>query len=137
MAIADTRIEAASADDLAPLFEWYQRDRMPGVIVAPDPMFLAARTKIVSRTARGGLPAIYNLREFADIGGHLGYGPGIRDAYHREAPFADRTLECVNPGVRPDAQPTVLAPAIGVATATSLGITVPPSMMALADRVAP
>ena len=98
MAIADTRIEAASADDFATLFEWHKRDRMPGVIVAPDPMFLAARTKIVSRAARGGLPAIYNLREFADIGGHLGYGPGIRDAYHREAPFANRAPRVRQPG---------------------------------------
>ena len=64
MATADTRIDVACPDDLAPLFQWHRRDWTQGVIVAPDPMFLAMRTKIFALATRGGVPAIYNQREF-------------------------------------------------------------------------
>ena len=100
-------------------------------------MFLATRTKIVALAARGGLPPIYNLREFVHIGGLLGCGPGIRDAYDRAAPFADRTLERVTPGDRPDEQRTAFAPGTGVATARFLDVAVPPSVVAPADGMAP
>ena len=69
--------------------------------------------------------------------GFHGLRAGNRDAYDRAALFADRTDDCVNPGDRPGDQPTRLALTIGVATARSHGITMPPSMKTLANRVAP
>jgi putative ABC transport system substrate-binding protein len=103
----------------------------------PDPMFLAMRTKIVALAARGGLPAIYNQREFVIVGGLMGCGPSIRHAYDRVARFADRTDGCVKPADLPGDQPSKFALTIGVATARLRAVTMPPSMTAPADSVVP
>jgi hypothetical protein len=101
------------------------------------PTFPATRTKIVALAARGRAPAIYNLREFADIGDPLGSRPGIRDAYDRAAPFADRTRARVIPGDRPHEQSTSFAPAIPVAATRPPGVDAPPSRPAPVHRTAP
>ena len=72
--------DASNPDQLPAVFERLNRERTQGVVVAPDPMFLAMRTKIVALAARGGVPAIYNQREFVEEGGLMSYGPSIRDA---------------------------------------------------------
>jgi len=126
---------AGSPEDLPGVFERLKRERTQGVVVAPDPMFLAMRTKIVALAARGGVPAIYNQREFVEEGGLMSYGPSIRDAYARAAVFADRILKGANPGDLPVEQPTKFSLAINVAAARSLGIAVPQELLLRADTV--
>mgnify|MGYP003489466438 FL=1 len=109
--------------------------RAQSVIVTPDPMFLALRTRIVGLAARAGVPAIYNQREFVEAGGLMSYGASIRDAYARSAVFADRILKGANPGELPVEQPTKFVLAINVATARTLSIAVPQALLLRADEV--
>jgi putative ABC transport system substrate-binding protein len=111
--------------------------RAQGVIVTPDPMFLAPRARIISLAARARVPAIYNQREFVEAGGLMSYGASIRDAYARAAVFADRMLRGANPGELPVAQPASFVLALNIATARSLGIAVPQALLLRADEVIP
>ena len=100
-----------------------------------DAMFSALQTKIVAPAARGGLPAIYNLREFASDRDRMSHGPSIRDAYAGAATSADRVLEGANPADIPAVQPVRSARVINVATIRSLGAPVPQELLPRVDTV--
>ncbi len=85
-----------------------------------DAMFAALLTKIAALAARGGLPAIYNLREFVDAGGLMIFGSSIRAAYERAAVFADCALEGTIPADMPVEQPAKFAPATLMAHSTRM-----------------
>src|SRR6185369_3586107 len=86
-------------------------------------------------TARSRLPAVYGLREFAEAGGLISYGPNIGDQFRRVAVFVDKILRGAKPGDLPVEQATRFEVVINLKTAKALGLTIPPSLLARADRV--
>jgi putative ABC transport system substrate-binding protein len=111
------------------------RERANGVVVAQDPIALGSRSQVVLLAARSRLPAVYGVREFAEVGGLMSYGPNIADQFRRAAFYVDRILKGAKPGDLPVEQATKFELVINLKTAKALGLTIPPSLLARADQV--
>jgi putative tryptophan/tyrosine transport system substrate-binding protein len=106
-----------------------------GLIVAPDAYTLVHRALIVQSTAQHRIPAIYSYRQIIKEGGLMSYGPETSDIFRRSASYIDRILKGANPAELPAQAPVKFEFAINLKTATTLGLTVPPTVIALADEV--
>ena len=98
-------------------------------------MFLVHRARIAQLATRRRLPIMYRLREHVDTGGLLFYGPSLRESFRRAASYVDRILRGARPADLPVEQATRFELVLNVRTATALGLTFPPSVMARADEV--
>jgi ABC-type uncharacterized transport system substrate-binding protein len=81
------------------------------------------------------LPSIHAIREYVLVGGLASYGPNIPDLYRRAADLVDKILRGAKPGDLPVEQPTNFDVAINLATAHTLGLTIPPALLARADEM--
>jgi len=81
------------------------------------------------------LPAIYNSREYVEMGGLMSYGPNFPDLFRRTADFVDKILRGAKPGDIPVEQPTKFDLVINLTTAKALGLTIPESFLLRADEV--
>jgi putative ABC transport system substrate-binding protein len=106
-----------------------------GLMVAPDAYTLVHRDLIVQSTAQHGLPTIYSYRQLVREGGLMSYGPETSDIFRRSASYVDRILKGANPAELPAQAPTKFEFAINLKTAMMLGLSVPPTVIALADEV--
>jgi ABC-type uncharacterized transport system substrate-binding protein len=106
-----------------------------GLIVAPDAYTLVHRDLIVQSAAQHRIPAIYSYRQVITEGGLMSYGPETSDIFRRAASYVDRILKGANPADLPAQAPAKFEFAINLKTATTLGLTVPPTVIALADEV--
>jgi putative ABC transport system substrate-binding protein len=93
------------------------------------------RRLIVELAAKGRLPTIYPYRQFVEAGGLMSYGIDISDVGHRVADLVDKILKGAKPGEIPIFQPTKYELSINLKTAKTVGIELPPSLVALADNV--
>lgn len=123
-------------EDLARLFEAAKKDRAQALLTLPHPLFNRDyRTLIVELVAKNRLPAIYGGTEFSEVGGLMGYGPDISDNFRRAATFVDKILKGTKPADLPVEQPTKFELIINLKTAKQIGLTVPPNVLARADKV--
>jgi putative ABC transport system substrate-binding protein len=81
------------------------------------------------------MPAVYPTREFAEVAGLITYGPSLSDLYRRAAGHVDKILKGAKPAELPVEQPTKFELVINFKTAKALGLTIPPTLLALADEV--
>src|SRR5215472_9708269 len=106
-----------------------------GLIVPPDAYTLVHRELIVRSTAQHRIPAIYSYRQVIKEGGLMSYGPETSDIFRRSASYVDRILKGTNPAELPAQAPAKFEFAINLKTAMTLGLTVPSTVIALADQV--
>jgi putative ABC transport system substrate-binding protein len=104
-------------------------------VISAEPFFSSRRDKLIELTARQKLPAIYTLREFVTAGGLMSYGTSITEALRLAGLYAGRILKGEKPADLPVQQSAKVELAINLRTAKSLGITVPPQIVARADEV--
>ncbi len=128
-------LEARGPDDFERAFAAMLRERAGALLVQLDGMFLLHRTRIADLAAKSRLPAMYELREFVDAGGLVGYGPSIRDRFRRAATYVDKILKGAKPADLPVEQPTKFELIINLKTAKVLGLIIPPSVLVRADEV--
>jgi putative ABC transport system substrate-binding protein len=100
-----------------------------------DPLTVSNRKGIIAFAAAHRVPAVYGLRDFVDDGGLMSYGPSIFDICRRVAGYVDKILKGAKPADLPVEQPTKYELVVNLKTARSLGLTVPPSILARADDV--
>jgi putative tryptophan/tyrosine transport system substrate-binding protein len=121
--------------EFASAFSSMKTERAGAVFVLPDAMFFGQRKEIVDLAASNRLPLVAHLREFADAGGLMTYGPNVVDVHRRAATYVDKILKGAKPGDLPLEQPTKFELVINLKTAAALGITIPPSLLVRADHV--
>jgi ABC-type uncharacterized transport system substrate-binding protein len=132
----DLRLLNVSNDnELHAAFSTLVREQIGGFLVANDAFFVGRREQIVALAARQAIPAMYFLREFAAVGGLMSYGNSLADAYHRVGIFSGRILRGVKPADLPVEQAAKIELVLNLKTAKALGITFPPTLLALADEV--
>jgi putative ABC transport system substrate-binding protein len=127
--------DVRTREALAPAFDSASRQRADALIVGLDTLMQSNRELVAALAARHRLPAIYASREFAEVGGLLVYGVSYPDLYQRAAAYVDKIMKGAKPADLPVQQPTKFELVINLQTAKSLGLTVPPTLLARADEV--
>ena len=105
------------------------------LFVIEDPLTSSIRVKIIDQANRLRLPTMTGLIEFVIAGGLMTYGANRLERYRRAASYVDKILKGVAPSDLPVEQPTKFRLVVNLRTAASLGLTIPPSVLALADEV--
>jgi putative ABC transport system substrate-binding protein len=127
-------LNASGAREIDTAFEKLLLAKADAFFTATDPILLDRREQIVSFAERHALPAVYFVRQFAVVGGLLSYGPSISWMYRQAGEYVGQILKGANPADMPVMQPTKFEFVINLKTAKALGLTVPPSALALADE---
>jgi putative tryptophan/tyrosine transport system substrate-binding protein len=127
--------EARTRDEIERAVRAASRERAQALVVLPAPAFFRNRGLLVELVNQQGLPSIYPVRDFAEIGGLLSYGPRLLGIYRRAAYYTDRLLRGTAPQDLPVERPRQFELVINLRTANALGLTFSRQMLSLADDV--
>jgi len=128
-------LKAQRPDQLENAFLSMIQDRTGALIIVPDAFFASERPRFIKFTANNRLPAIYDRHAYVDEGGLMSYGMDFQYQFRRAAYFVDRILKGAKPADLPVEQPTKFELVINLKTAKQIGLTIPPNVLARADRV--
>jgi putative ABC transport system substrate-binding protein len=122
------------AEDIAPAFEAI-RSGADALYVCTESLVAANRVRIVVLALGARLPTIYGEQTHVEAGGLMSYGANVSDLFRRAGDFVDKILRGAKPAGLPVEQPTKFDLVINLITATALGLTIPPTLLARADKV--
>jgi putative ABC transport system substrate-binding protein len=120
--------------DIAPAFEAL-RNKADALYVVSDALIAANRARIIRLALSAHLPTILSYDDYVEAGGLMSYGPNYAELFRRAADMADKILHGTQPADIPVEQPTKFDFVINIKTATALGLTLPPPLLATADEV--
>ena len=126
--------EIRRAEDIVPAFEAFN-GRADALYVITDPLMNTFRIRTNTLALGSRLPTMYGTREFVEAGGLMSYGSNFADQFRRAAHYVDKILRGAKPGDIPVEQPTKFDLVVNLTTAKALGLTVPPSLLSVADEV--
>ena len=128
-------LNARTSREISEAFATFLHQKPDALFVAGDPFFGSRRVQLVNLASRHMLPATFALRDYAEAGGLMSYGASISDAYLQVGVYAGRILKGARPSDLPVVQASKFELVINAETARMLGLTVPPSLLAIADEV--
>jgi putative ABC transport system substrate-binding protein len=128
-------VQVRGAGDLESAFATMTASRAEALLVLPCPLSNAERQRIADLAIRHRLPSMAWTREFVEAGCLLAYGSNLVESWRRGATYADKLLRGAKPAELPIHQPTKFELVINARTAKLLGVTLPPSVLTLADEV--
>jgi putative ABC transport system substrate-binding protein len=123
------------SNDFDKAFSAMSRDAVHAIIVIQSPAFSNQRARLVDLAVKNRLPVMYPQREFTEAGGLISYGPSALDLYRRAATYVDKILKGAKPADLPVQQPMKFEFVINLKAAKQIGLTIPPNVLARADRV--
>ena len=128
-------LDVPGPKDIETAFRAASKGRADAVLVLGGPVVQSHRTQIVDLAAKSRLPATYNVPEFVEDGGLMSYGVSVNDLYRRAATDVDKILKGAKPADLPVEQPTKFEFVINLKAAKQIGLTIPPNVLARADKV--
>jgi putative ABC transport system substrate-binding protein len=127
--------EVRAADDFDRVFAALNKERPDGLYVSPGPVINVNQKRTVAFALKSRLPAMYSNRDAVDAGGLMYYGADLAESYRRVAYYVDKILKGAKPADLPVEQPTKFELVINLKTAKQIGLTIPPSVLARANRL--
>ena len=128
-------VEATTAEELDIAFASAATQHADAIIVFGDPLTFRYATQVAALAAKHRMPAMHLSRQFATDSGLISYGPDFADLFFRAGGYVDKIFKGARPADLPVEQPTNFELVINMKTAKTLGLTVPPSLLARADEV--
>jgi ABC-type uncharacterized transport system substrate-binding protein len=127
--------EVRDADGFEKVFAALNKQRPDGLYVPGGSLLAANGNRIAAFALKSRLPSMYPSREFVDVGGLMSYSADLADNYRRVATYVDKILKGAKPADLPVEQPTKFELVINLKTAKQIGLTIPPDVLAAADKV--
>jgi putative ABC transport system substrate-binding protein len=124
-----------NAEEMSAILTAVETTQPDGLLISNDALLLSARSALIAFAKRRALPAVYGQREYVDAGGLMSYATSIYDVWRRSGPIVEKILKGSKASEIPIEQPTRFELAINLKTAKSLGLSVPPQIVARADVV--
>ena len=128
-------LNADTSREINAAFATLARERSDALFVDPNPFFVSRRVQLVNLASRLAVPAIYLDRVFGEIGGLMSYGANIPDGWRQAGAYVGRILKGAKPADLPVVQSTKFELVINLQTARMLGLTVPSTLLSIADEV--
>ena len=128
-------LEVRSLEDFEGAFARAKKERAQALITTTGALINTQQRRVLDFAAKNRLPAIYHYSEFAEAGGLMSYGPNNADLFRRAADFVDKILKGTKPADMPVEQATKFEFLINLKAAKQIGLTIPPGVVARADRV--
>jgi putative ABC transport system substrate-binding protein len=128
-------VPVKATEDFEPAFATMKKERAGGLMVLGSPLIGLNRRKVIDLATKHRLPAIYTLKENPEAGGLMSYGTNFADLWRRTATYVDKILKGTKPADLPVEQPIKFEFVVNLKAARQIGLTVPPNVLARADRV--
>lgn len=128
-------LNASNKAEIEQAFAAVAQERVSVLFVTADPLFIVNRLQIIGAAAKQAVPTLYFQREFVDLGGLISYGASAHDASRLVGDYAARIIKGTRPGDLPVQRSTKIETVINLKTARSLGLAIPPTLLARADEV--
>jgi putative ABC transport system substrate-binding protein len=130
-----TPLKVRNAEELDSVIERAKSTGISALVVMPLPLFTTQQNRVVDLTVKHSLPAIFSNSDFVENGGLISYGPRLIENYRRAADYVDKILKGAKPADLPVEQPTKFELVINLKAARQIGLTIPPNVLARADKV--
>jgi putative ABC transport system substrate-binding protein len=134
-AVTPQYLDVLTVKDIEPAFRAARKARADAILVLGSGIYASHRKKIVDLAVESRLPAIYRSREYMEVGGLMAYGLNPFDLDRRAAVYIDKILKGAKPADLPVEQPTKFVFIINLKAAKQIGLTIPPNVLARADKV--
>ena len=128
-------LEACEPNQFEGAFAAMATGRVEALLVVTDSMFILHRARLVNLAAKSRIPTVYPESQYVEEGGLMTYGVNVADLYRRAATYVDKVLKGAKPAELPIEQPTKFELVINLKTAKQIGLTIPPNVLARADKV--
>jgi putative ABC transport system substrate-binding protein len=128
-------VDVVADRDLDAAFDDLRREQVTAVLVFPDALFIGARGRLIDLVDRYRLPVLFPNRTYVEAGGLMSYGSSRSDAYREAGIYVGRILRGEKPADLPVIQASKFELVINLKTAKTLGLDMPPTLLALADEV--
>ena len=128
-------LNATTISEIDAAFAALARERPDALFVGPDGFFTSRRGQFATLTAVNKIPATYSNREYVAAGGLMSYGTDLTDVFHQVGAYTGNILRGAKPADLPVVQSTKLEFVLNLQTARALGLSVPPSLLSIADDV--
>jgi putative ABC transport system substrate-binding protein len=135
MSVQLQSLDLLGPKDVDTAFRAASNQRAEALIVFGGGILASQRTRILEYVVKNRLPAIYSQQNFVEAGGLMSYGVNATDLHRRAATYVDRILKGAKPADLPVEQPKKFELVINLKTAKQIGITIPPNVLARADKV--
>jgi putative ABC transport system substrate-binding protein len=128
-------LTAASPEEFDDVFSTMIRGHSQAVVVDANPKYFLHRKRLADVAVKARMPSMFGIREYAEAGGLMAYGPSYTSNFRRAAAYVDKIFKGAKPADLPVEQPTKFDFVINLKTAKALGLTIPPSLLGRADEV--